>query len=100
MFSLLLWIFYNNTADSFRKTVLLECDHEMVYHVAWMFGGGKLWQLSYQKLLTSKTLINFCLLAFFIVHTINSFGYQCVATHKYNYITHLSENEAGWTDDI
>ena len=31
-----------------------------------MFVGGKLWQISHQKLLVSKTLANSCLFAFFI----------------------------------
>ena len=35
-----------------------------------MFGGGKLWRISHQKFLASKTLANFCLFALFILHII------------------------------
>ena len=59
-----------------------------------MFGGGKLWQFSDQKLLASKTLANSCLFAFFIVHTI----IVLVIDVPYVYIIHVSENEAPWTN--
>ena len=39
-----------------------------------MFGGGKLWQNSNQKLLVSETLVNSCLFAFCIVQIINLEG--------------------------
>ena len=35
-------------------------------HIAQIFGRGKLWQISHQKLSASKTLANSCLFAFFI----------------------------------
>ena len=41
-----------------------------------MLGTGKLWQISHQELLASKTLMNLCLFVFVIVHTSNGFGYQ------------------------
>ena len=61
------------------------------YCVVRMFSKEELRQISHQKLLVSKTLVNSCLFAFFVVHTINGFGYHVL----HIYITHMSINEAG-----
>ena len=50
-----------------------------------MFDGGKHWWISHQKIMVGKTLANSCLLTFFIVQTINSFGYQCAAYIHYSH---------------
>ena len=68
----------------------LECNEHLViysllYCRAQKFIGGKLSQISHQKRLARKSLMNSCLVAFFIEHTINSFGYQYEARNNYSH---------------
>ena len=54
-------------------------DHHPVvyyYRIERMFGGGKLWRISHQKLLASKSLANLASFAFLIVHTIDNLDYR------------------------
>ena len=46
------------------------------YRMERMFGGGKLWRISHQKLLASKSLANLASFAFLIVHTIDNLDYR------------------------
>ena len=46
------------------------------YRIERMFGGGKLWRISHQKLLASKSLANLSSFAFLIVHTIDNLDYR------------------------
>lgn len=48
---------------------LFRCSN---YHIAQMFGGGKLWQISHQKLLARGILV--CLLSFLCHKTLLKFG--------------------------
>ena len=43
--------------------------YQKVTLIEWILGRGKLWRISYQKLLAGKTLANSCLFAFFIYVT-------------------------------
>ena len=48
----------------------------MYYRIERMLGGGKLWRISHQKLLASKSLANLASFAFLIVHTIDNLDYR------------------------
>jgi len=51
---------------------------EFTYRIERMFGGGKLWRISHQKLLAGKSLANLASFAFLIVHIIDNFDYRRV----------------------
>ena len=58
------------------KSVILEM-HYVTHYIsntfAQIYGEEKLWQISHQKFLPSKTSANSCLFAFLIVQTINGY---------------------------
>ena len=54
--------------------ILYYCYIYRTFHIGWIFGGGKLWQISHQKFLTSKTLANSCLLTLFMLQDIVKSG--------------------------
>ena len=79
-------------------TTISLCDNHFLvviiqseYHIRANVWQGVFRQISYQKPLASKRLVNSCSFAFFIVHTISSL----VINAPHTYITHMNSNEAG-----